>query len=934
VIRRRSTSSIPKPKGPHPGELLDLLALSPEGQALNQEGQIVQWFEVQRVVNPLVIDDDESQKVSRKFAKVVGHVPAGENLQLYVQAMPLGIEDVIHDELVHNTDAIAAAGEQGVPDLAIALDRLHGAVEHSLATHSRTVAAKRLRHIVICPFQPDRGDALFRSARKPRPAKGPVLMTESALGQAQDDAADYADGIRVQLELGGLPVRQLDGYEVLDLLWQRLSPDAADDRQPPPSVTHRRVVAPLDEATTPEEARECVCALRRAICQETIDFSDRERMKIGMSVEQTIYLSGIPEETWLGWLLYLMKVGIPFSLSVHVESTDRYREKLRNNRRFKRLRGVNRGKAQRGQHVEIEDEEREAEAEVLKRKLFRQAGAGIYKVSVSLSLRHPGGDVKALAAQVDSVSREISTDMDGHMSPGLFAQRALYQSSLPLGRDVAKRQRRYVTTNVGDTFPLVGTGPGSPEGIPLGYAHPGRTLERLDPYSPDHPNHIMVINGRSGTGKTMTTILLLIRAMARGATGFIIDRAGHFAFLCLLIPGALHLRVGGAEGEVSINPWDVEDPAKVPRKKVAFLVALHALLIGTTDSSDTFGLDPLERSQLSAAIRDVYKRSDLTGETPRERALQEVLYSRAKEEVEAGAHEIAAVLRSLAERLHDFVGDGAYSYLTDADTTVPDNAPLIAFDTKDIPDEVAPAALFIIAEAVISRIEAKRRGGLLGRLQGLVTGRRWTERHFLVLDEAWKLVERPATGRMVMEWGKRSRHLALWLIAITQQMEDLNNQYGRALLANATMRLFLNQEKKELDYVKDALALSEQAIESIEGLTTSKREYSTAYLMNGKHGQGIVTIQVSDYEYWIATNDPVRDEPLRQLAFRQALHEQGQDVDDFEPGELSDLIAHYSLGNGEAGGADYNTAWRALQLLADPEWNREQQSDTSLQRAA
>jgi type IV secretory pathway VirB4 component len=273
-----------------------------------------------------------------------------------------------------------------------------------------------------------------------------------------------------------------------------------------------------------------------------------------------------------------------------------------------------------------------------------------------------------------------------------------------------------------------------------------------------------------------------------------------------------------------------------------------------------------------------------------------VLYQRADEERDAGAHEIAAVLRSLAERLHDFIGAGAYAYLTDSETSIPERAPLIAFDTKDIPDEVVPAALFIIAEAVIRRVEAQRD-------QVVASGVReddWSARTFLVLDEAWKLVQRPATGRLVMEWGKRSRHLALWLIAITQQMEDLNNQYGRALLDNASMRLFLNQEEKELQIVQDSLALSDEAIASIKNLTTSKRQFSTAYLMHGRHGQGAVTIQVSDYEYWIATNDPARDEPLRRRALSQAVAER----------QAFDFHAH----------------GRALQLLADPAWHEAQRA--------
>ena len=121
-------------------------------------------------------------------------------------------------------------------------------------------------------------------------------------------------------------------------------------------------------------------------------------------------------------------------------------------------------------------------------------------------------------------------------------------------------RRRYVSRNVGDSFPLVGTGCGSPDGIPLGYALPGRTLERLDPFDPAHPNHLLLINGMSGAGKTMAAIILLARAIAQGAGGFIIDRAGHFEFLASLMPGASSVEIGG-EGH-AINSWDVEDPAQ------------------------------------------------------------------------------------------------------------------------------------------------------------------------------------------------------------------------------------------------------------------------------------------------------------------------------------------------------------------------------------
>jgi hypothetical protein len=81
--------------------------------------------------------------------------------------------------------------------------------------------------------------------------------------------------------------------------------------------------------------------------------------------------------------------------------------------------------------------------------------------------------------------------------------------------------------------------------------------------------------------------------------------------------------------------------------------------------------------------------------------------------------------------------------------------------------------------------------------------------------------------------------------------------------------------------------LTPEQVAAIGSLRTVKREYATAFLTNGVRGSGTVSIRVSDLEYWIATSDPVRDEPLR----RRALAEAGEDP------------------------------WEALRLLASAEWH-------------
>src|ERR1019366_5965770 len=146
----------------------------------------------------------------------------------------------------------------------------------------------------------------------------------------------------------------------------------------------------------------------------------------------------------------------------------------------------------------------------------------------------------------------------------------------------------------------------------------------------------------------------------------------------------------------------------------------------------------------------------------------------------------------------------------------PRDAPLVVFDTRSIPDAKAAAALFVICEHVKSRIARTRHEHLAGNS----VKHAWAGKSFLVVDEAWKLTERPATGRWFNEFCRRSRHYALWLIAISQQISDFDNEYGKALLANAKMRITGRQEARELAKMREALGNTEERETAMAQLRT------------------------------------------------------------------------------------------------------------------
>jgi hypothetical protein len=364
----------------------------------------------------------------------------------------------------------------------------------------------------------------------------------------------------------------------------------------------------------------------------------------------------------------------------------------------------------------------------------------------------------------------------------------------------------------------------------------------------------------------MSTNLILARIVAQGAQGGVIDRAGHYEFLASLVPGSAIVNFGTGS-EHAINPWDVADVRRLPPEKLEYLLALHSFFLGRPQADGTYDIEPRDHSQLSLAIRAVYRRCQLTGELPRETLLQEELYRRSAEARSDGNVDLASHLGQLAEGLHDYTGEGAGAYLADRPTSIPEDSPLVIFDTRAVGDARAGAAMFTIVEHLARRAERTRN---LHAHRGP-----WGGRTFLVVDEGWKMLERRSTGRWINEQARRSRHNRLFLIAISQKLGDfLQHPEGEALVSQSSIQLLLRQLDGQTADIQRALGLSDEEANTISQLKTVKGEYAEAFFCNGRRGRGLIEIRAGAAEYWLATSEPDYDQPLR----REVLDQNGGDA--------------------------------------------------------
>ncbi len=843
------------------GDLLAIEAIDRSGLIVTSEAAFVRILQV-TPPNPMILSGEEREDLAAAFCHVISRLRPEQTLQFYIEARPMNLERILADA---RAEVAAWAGDPSAAAdgdrLAESRWRLHAAMEESLRLHCDEQAAVQFNAYVVVPYlPPGRSTRAVLNELRPSRWKLPVAPLErnwSEHKRAVRQSLAHADTIRAELDAMSMPTRFLNGEEVAALLWSRFNPTTADMHRRGPRISSE-LFGELDDTEERERARAAATRLREQIASASLDFRhSRHFAEVDRDVEQTIYAATTADGTTMGWLTGAMLTWQPFTLSVYAHALDRGRERRRVKRGYRRLFVVNRTAEAKGRVPDFDRYTQEQESEELLGEMAGHDRASLFRVSIYQSVRAPGPDPKMaqLDEAVDYCADQIESMSDCRVSRGEFQQFELWPSTLPLGRDVAGRTRRYATRNVGDTVPLIGMGCGSPQGIPFAFSDPGRTLENLNPYDPAHSNYTMLINGRSGSGKTMTANVIVSRCIAQGARAFVLDRAGHYEVLTKLVDGGQQVDIGADNSPYAINPWDVPDPADVSLEKIAFLVALHGVMMGEE------GLTTLERSQLGAAIRAVYARAMQEGVAPHESMLRDELLRRSEEEKEQQAIDVAAVLRNLAERLGEFCGDGSYAYLLDRQTTVPDDCPIVVFDTRRCPEILLKPVMFSILEYVTREIERHRAS--FAEVSGRPDAPMFAGKTVLLIDEAWHLVGRRETGEYANELARRARHLGLFLVVISQQLSDFSSDHGLALIRNSTMQLLLNQHPDELGFLREALGLSAEEVALVGRLKTVKGSHSQIFWINGTRGKGRVSLRIGPTEYWCFTSDPLSDVPLR-----------------------------------------------------------------------
>ncbi|MDD5041549.1 MAG: ATP-binding protein [Candidatus Peribacteraceae bacterium] len=385
--------------------------------------------------------------------------------------------------------------------------------------------------------------------------------------------------------------------------------------------------------------------------------------------------------------------------------------------------------------------------------------------------------------------KKLQTDMESILGgklmltkPAMFQMEHAWISTLPLCLDELDINRNMNTSPLATSFPFSSPDLTDDHGILYGINRHNDSLVIFDRF--DLPNANATVFATSGAGKSFTVKLEILRSLMFGTDVFVIDPENEYVELCKTVGGTfIPLSL---QSSFRINPFDLPkavrgDEALTGETLRSAAITLHGLfklMLGT--------LTPAEDGVLDKAILDTYALKGITLQTPDPSKitpptlgdLVDVLKT-----TEGGEH-MAQTLKKYTE--------GSFAGLFDQPTNVELNNTMIVFQIRDLEEQLRPIAMYVVLNFLWNRIRAD------------------FKKRFLVIDEAWNLMQHEDSARFLYGLIKRARKYWLGVTTITQDVEDfVNSPYGKPIITNAALQILLKQSATAVDNLQKLFYLTD-----------------------------------------------------------------------------------------------------------------------------
>jgi hypothetical protein len=392
-------------------------------------------------------------------------------------------------------------------------------------------------------------------------------------------------------------------------------------------------------------------------------------------------------------------------------------------------------------------------------------------------------------AEDEEKLKKLQTDIESILGgklvltkPAMFQMEHAWNSTLPLCLDELEINRNMNTSPIATSFPFSSSDLTDDHGILYGINRHNDSLVIFDRF--DLANANANVFATSGAGKSFTVKLEILRSLMLGTEVLVIDPENEYVELCKTVGGSFVPM--SLQSDFHINPFDLpqairgEDAqvGEVLRTAVLNLHGLFKLMLGT--------LTPAEDGILDKAILDTYALKGITLTTentdgiepPTMHDLVDVLMTT------EGGENMAKVLQKYT--------DGSYAGLFDKQTNVELGKQMIVFQIRDLEDQLRPIAIYIVLNFLWNRVRSE------------------LKKRYLVIDEAWNLMQHEDSARFLYGIVKRARKYFLGITTITQDVDDfVNSPYGKPIITNSSLQILLKQSPSAVDNLQKLFYLTD-----------------------------------------------------------------------------------------------------------------------------
>ena len=412
-------------------------------------------------------------------------------------------------------------------------------------------------------------------------------------------------------------------------------------------------------------------------------------------------------------------------------------------------------------------------------------------------------------------------------------QEEAFQSNLPLLEDKVKKIHTFDRNSMGTVFPFTTSEVGHASGVPIGFNKQTGTPILFDNFHPSLTNYNMVIFAKSGAGKSVTMKTLVSRSsVLMGIESLALDAEGEYTIVAESL-GGINVVIS-PNSQTVINLFDVEvervkdeitgkerTVLNIENKVEDVTQALLTMAKGSTRSTE---VNELTKQIIAESVAEEYASLGITnnpnslyktanmglrGDNLFEKEKKEMptigsWYKRIQEKARDNKNpdyqfHYSYLLKVMKQYVREYDGQMAYF---DGQSTFDllEGAPFINLDISQLEERFArPLAQQILLSWIWEKFVKKNSEDR----------KKATQKRVLV-DEAWMLLPYPEAVDFLNKMARRARKRNVSLAIISQRFQDFYEKpEAQAVLTSSDTKLFLAQDKAEIQYLKEVFKLSE-----------------------------------------------------------------------------------------------------------------------------